>query len=251
MIPLTPLFSRYKDSFFLYAFRHIDRIRTCQSREIAEILATELTYLYSIACVITYKDEQANEIEQLKNWALELPSTFDLQQMQVLFIEKTEELNLRAFQPKKYSYSFTTIWDTIHFLAIVVDDMIDSRDKLTYEIVTANLQQMKTIFYNLFFKLNCAMCREHYLGIKGFLIFSIERIEISLNREKFGEKIIMVDEITIKNSNQNTLMKHGTLYATMVFHNHINDYRYIQRNMMPVKHFERMTWAEYKKSLHM
>lgn len=247
---LTPLFSRYKDSFLLYAFRHIDTIRVCKSKQLAKILASEMTYLYNIACIITYKDVQENEIEELKKWVLELPDTFDLQQMQILFIAKTEELNLRAFQPRDYNYSFTTVWDTIHFLCLIIDDMVNEKDSLDYKTITTNLLQMKAIFYNLFLQLECALCRDHYITVKGYIIFHIERIEVCLNREQYGEKIVFVDEITTRNETNNVLMRYGMLHASMVFHNHINEYKYIQKKIQPpLSGNNKMKWNEYKNLL--
>jgi Baculovirus P33 len=251
MIPQSALFAQYKDSFFLYTFRHLDRIRSSKSKQLAQILGTELAYLYEIACLVTYKDIQTEEIGKLKEWALNLSHDFDIEQMKLLFNEKMQELNLRSTQPKNYSYTFRTIWDTIHFLALLIDDMVVNRAKMKYEFLSNQLHQMKTLFYNLFFKLDCAMCRDHYMSVKGFLIQSIERIELCLNRERFGETITMVTEIVIDNVNDNTLMKHGMLYASMVFHNHINDYRWIQRNMKPPINFEKMKWTTYKAMLEL
>jgi Baculovirus P33 len=249
MIPQTPLFLQYKDSFFLYAFRHLDRLRSCKSRQLANILATELTYLYNIACLVTYKDVQIEEIEQLKEWALTLSPELDLEQIKILFKEKMQELNLRGTQPKNYTYTFSTIWDTIHFLSLIIDDMTRTRKNMNFDFLTTQLRHMKTLFYNLFFKLDCAMCRDHYLTVKGYLIQEIERIEICLNRERFGEILTYVDEITVDNKNLNVLMKHGMLYTSMVFHNHINDYRWVQRNMKPIDSYERMEWLKLKNSL--
>lgn len=249
MIPLTPLLAEYKDSFFLFTFRHLDRMRMLKSKHLASILATELTYLYNIACIITYKEIQELEVEQLKEWALTLDDKFDLEHMKIVFHHKMQELNLRAFEPKNYSYTFTTIWNVIHFLALFTDDMILNRQNLQYEFIVNHLRQLKAIYYNLFFKLDCAMCRDHYLNVKGFLIAAIERIEIWLNRERFGEEVKMVDAVLTADAAPNVLMKYGTLYTSMVFHNHINEYRWIQRNMKPPSNSQRMHWDEYKKLL--
>ncbi|AWW14437.1 p33 [Hyposidra talaca nucleopolyhedrovirus] len=224
-------------------------MRTLKSKHLAKILATELTYLYNIACIITYKEVQEIEIEQLKDWVMTLDNTFDIEQMKLVFNDKMVSLNLRAFVPNNYTYSFKTIWDVIHFLALIIDDMVHSRQMLSYDFIVNHLRQMKAIYYNLFFKLDCAMCRDHYLNVKGFIILHIERIEICLNRERFGEPIVMVDEISTEDTTKNALMKYGVLYATMVFHNHINEYRWIQRNMKPPADMFKMTWSEYKKQL--
>ncbi|AIU41315.1 p33 [Sucra jujuba nucleopolyhedrovirus] len=251
MIPMTPLFLQYKDSFFLFTFRHLNRMRTLKSKHLANILATELTYLYNIACIITYKEVQETEIEELKQWVLSLDSDFDLEQMKIEFNDKMVSLNLRAFVPNNYTYTFKTIWDVIHFLAMLIDDMINCRQKLSYEFIVNHLRQMKAIYYNLFIKLDCALCRDHYLNVKGFIIAHIERLEICLNRERFGEPIVMVDEINTQNVNKNVLMRYGVLYATMLFHNHINEYKWIQRNMKPPADLFKMSWNEYKQFLQL
>ncbi|QHB21742.1 p33 [Artaxa digramma nucleopolyhedrovirus] len=249
MIPITPLFLQYKDSFLLFTFRHLDRMRTLKSKHLAKIMATELTYLYHIACVITYKEVQQPEIEQLKNWILSVDQNLDLEQMKLEFNDKMVELNLRSFLPNSYSYTFTTIWNVIHFLAMLIDDMVHNRQNLSYEFIVNHMRQMKAIYYNLFFKLDCAMCRDHYLNIRGYLIMPIERVEICLNRERFGEPVVLVDELNVDNTNQNVLMKNGVLYASMVFHNHINEYKWVQRNMKPPADTIKMEWGEYKKML--
>ncbi|AUV65352.1 P33 [Alphabaculovirus myunipunctae] len=251
MISQSALFTQYKDSFFLYAFRHLDRIRASRSKQLAKILGTELTYLYEIACLVAYKDIQSEEIDKLREWAMGLSHDFDVEQMKVLFNEKMQELNLRSTQPKNYSYTFRTLWDTIHFLALLIDDMTVNRDKMKYEFLRNQLHQMKTIFYNLFFKLDCPMCRDHYMTVKGFLIQYIERIELCLNRERFGETITWVDQIDIDNENDNVLMRHGMLYRSMVFHNHINEYRWIQRDMKPPINSVKMSWSTYKSMLEL
>ncbi|AGR56833.1 sulfhydryl oxidase [Hemileuca sp. nucleopolyhedrovirus] len=249
MIPLTPLYYKYIDSFFLYTFRYMNKIRTLESKDLITTLTSELTYLYNIASLIKYKEVQTYEIKQLIDWLTNLDANLDLEQIKLEFNDKIIELNLRAFQPKNYTYTFETIWNVIHFLALIIDDMFENRQNLTYEFVTYHLSQMKAIYYNLFFKLECAMCRDHYLNIKGFLIISIERMEICLNRERFGEHITMVEEIDIQNSTRNTLMRHGVLYSSMVLHNHINEYRWVQRKVKPPVDAFKMEWNQYKKML--
>nr|AJR20368.1 p33 [Lymantria dispar multiple nucleopolyhedrovirus] len=249
MIPLTPLFSEYKNSFFLYAFRHLDRMRSVRSKHLGEILASESTYLYGIASLISYREVQRAEADQLTQWARDSDAALTTEQFRLLFENKLAELNLRAFQPRDYSYSFKTIWDTIHFLALILDDMALNRHRdLAHDSMTANLHAFKTMYYNLFFKLDCAMCRDHYLNVKGFIVLGVERIEIALHRERFGEPVVWTDGPP-DSPLENQLMRYGTLHATVALHNHINDYRWIQRNVKPPAHHERMTWERYKKKL--
>nr|ANS70981.1 protein p33 [Lymantria dispar multiple nucleopolyhedrovirus] len=252
MIPLTPLLAEYKNSYFLYAFRHLDRMRSVKSKHLADILASESTYLYDIASLISYREVQRTEVNRLTQWAKSADAALNLEQFKLLFEEKIVELNLRAFQPRDYSYTFKTIWDVIHFLALIIDDMTLNRQKdISHESMLNNLQAFKTIYYNLFFKLDCAMCRDHYLNVKGYLIMSVERIEIAFNRERAGEAVVWTDESPSSNDSlaENRLMRYGILYATMAFHNHINDYRWVQRNVKPPSNHERMTWTKLRKAL--
>nr|AFS51944.1 DekiORF66 [Dendrolimus kikuchii nucleopolyhedrovirus] len=260
MIPLTPLFSRYKDSYLLYSFRLIDLLRASKSAHLTKLLSLQATYLYHFACLMKYNDTQKHSVQQLIEWAATRPPDMDLQQFRIEFIDKTTELNLRSCQPKIYMYTFTTIWDTIHFFGLVIDDMVQSRDKSSLDFVMQQLKTMKVLFYNIFFILQCAMCRDHYMNVKGFIIYHIELVELALDREKYGNDIVFVDsyqqetanaaDSAAASSSTNVLMKNLMAYVTMVFHNHINDYKWVQRDKKPPVHYERMTWNEYKKILN-
>ncbi|AKN80971.1 P33 [Lonomia obliqua multiple nucleopolyhedrovirus] len=251
MIPLTPLFSRYKDSYLLYSFRLIDLLRASKSTHLTKILSSQATYLYHFACLMKYKDIQKYEVQQLIEWAMSVSPQIDLQQFRIEFIDKTNELNLRSCQPKSFMYTFTTIWDTIHFISLIIDDMVQTRDKSSLDFVMQQLKTMKVLYYNMFFILQCAICRDHYMNVKGYIIYHIECVEIALDKEKFGTPIVFVDEYQHDSSvtGTNVLMKNLMAYVSMIFHNHINDYKWLQRNKAPPSHYERMTWAEYKKLL--
>lgn len=251
MIPLTPLFSRYRDSFFLYAFWSVHLIYNAPNSEFAKLLSKELTYLYHLACLMTYKEKQETEIDELKNWILALPRSYKYEQVKLMAIEKMESLNMRALQPKDYTFKFSTIWDTIHLLSMIIDDMVENRAKTGIEKVQHHLVNIKPVYYNVFFRLNCNTCRDHYITIKGKLLFYIERIEICLNRERSNDPIVMVDEITPLNTTDNVLMKHGMLYTSMVFHNDVNEYRFIQRKIRKPDNYEPMQWSVYKSQLEL
>ncbi|QDL56964.1 P33 [Dione juno nucleopolyhedrovirus] len=263
MIPLTPLFSRYKDSYLLYAFRLIDLLRASKSAHLTKLLSSQATYLYHFACLIKYKDVQKYEVQQLIEWATNASPDIDLQQFRVEFMDKTSELNLRSCQPKSFMYTFTTIWDTIHFLSLIIDDMVLTREKSSLELVAQQLKIMKVLFYNIFFILQCAMCRDHYMNVKGYIIYHIERIELALDKERYGTPINFTNsyceqdaeparqETDSNLSPPNVLMKNLMAYVSMTFHNHINEYKYIQRNQKLPVHQERMTWEQYKKSLNL
>nr|3P0K_A Chain A, sulfhydryl oxidase [Autographa californica nucleopolyhedrovirus] len=257
-IPLTPLFSRYKDSYLLYSFRLIDLLRASKSTHLTKLLSSQATYLYHFACLMKYKDIQKYEVQQLIEWAINASPDMDLQQFRIEFMDKTTELNLRSCQPKSFTYTFTTIWDTMHFLSLIIDDMVYTRDKSSLDFVMQQLKTMKVLFYNVFFILQCAMCRDHYMNVKGFIIYHIELIEIALDKEKYGTDITFVDSYQQETAgadvavvSNNMLMKNLMAYVSMTFHNHINDYKWIQRNKKPPAHYERMTWGEYKKLLNL
>ncbi|AUR45089.1 sulfhydryl oxidase [Spilosoma obliqua nucleopolyhedrosis virus] len=274
MIPLTPLFSRYKDSYLLYAFRLIELLRASKSPHLTKLLSSQATYLYHFACLIKYRDVQKYEVQQLIEWAINASPDLDLQQFRIEFMDKTAELNLRSCQPKSFMYTFTTIWDTIHFLSLIIDDMVLTREKSSLDFVAQQLKTMKVLFYNIFFILNCAMCRDHYMNVKGYIIYHIERIELALDRERYGAPIIftnsycnnMIERECQEEQNatdqvaksatesmvpSNVLMKNLMAYVSMMFHNHINDYKWIQRNQKPPVHQEHMTWDQYKKTLNL
>ncbi|AAQ91695.1 unknown [Choristoneura fumiferana DEF multiple nucleopolyhedrovirus] len=257
MIPVTPLFSRYKDSFLLYSFRLIDLLRASKSAHLTKLLSLQATYLYHFACLMKYKDVQKYEVQQLIEWAANAPPDIDLQQFRIEFMDKTAELNLRSCQPKSFTYTFTTIWDTIHFLSLIIDDMVSTRDKSSSDFVTQQLKTMKVLFYNIFFILQCAVCRDHYMNVKGYIIYHIELIELALDAERHGTPITFTDlyceEAQAVNSAApppNVLMKNLMAYISMTFHNHINDYKWIQRNKKPPAQHERMIWEQYKKLLN-
>lgn len=233
-------------------------MRSSKSTHLTKLLSSQATYLYHFACLMTYKDVQRYEVQQLIEWAINASPDIDLQQFRIEFIDKTTELNLRSCQPKSFTYNFTTIWDTIHFLSIIIDDMIETRDKNSIDLITQQLKTMKILFYNIFFILNCAMCRDHYMNVKGFIIYHIEILEIALDKEKYGNSITFVDtypqenilNVASESNETNVVMKHLMAYVSMCFHNHINDYRWIQRNKKPPIHHEKMSWSEYKKMLN-
>ncbi|AGE89933.1 p33 [Spodoptera littoralis nucleopolyhedrovirus] len=252
MIPITPLFSRYRDSFFLYCFWTVHLVYYSPDPNFSKILSKEFTYLYHLACILTYKDKQDTEIEELKNWLMSLPKrVYKHEQLKIMTVEKMDSLNLRAIQPKDYTFKFSTIWDTIHLLSMIVDDMVENRNggAVSNDLLKHHLVEIKALFYNVFFRLNCSTCRDHYMTTKGQLIFYIERIETCLNRVGDNENIDMVDAILPSNVNEIVLMKHGMLYTSMVFHNHINDYRFVQRKIKNPMNYERKEWNIYKSQL--
>lgn len=265
MIPLTPLFSRYKDSYLLYSFRLLDLLRASKSTHLTKLLSSQATYLYHFACLIKYKDVHKYEVQQLIEWATNASPDIDLQQFRIEFMDKTAELNLRSCQPKSFTYSFTTIWDTIHFLCLIIDDMVVTRERSSLDLVTQQLKIMKVLFYNIFFILHCAMCRDHYMNVKGYIIYHIERLELALDKERYGTPITFTEEKgeeggeqrnlesvnKIGGESSNVLMKNLMTYIGMTFHNHINEYKWIQRNQKPPPHQELVTWDQYKKSLNL
>lgn len=262
MIPLTPLFSRYKDSYLLYSFRLLYMLCASKSAHLRKLLTIQVTYLYHFACLMKYKDIQKYEVQQLIEWALNMSPEVELQNFRIEFIDKTNELNLRSCQPKSFMYTFTTIWDTIHFLCLIADDMVYTRERSSLDLIAQQLKTIKVLFYNMFFVLQCAMCRDHYMNIKGYMIYHLELMEIALDKERYGDPIVFVDTYqqgttiteaataTTTTTTTNTLMTNLMVYVSMLFHNHVNDYKWLQRNIKPPIHYERMTWSEYKKLLN-
>ncbi|AKR17373.1 P33 [Urbanus proteus nucleopolyhedrovirus] len=255
MLPYSPLFARYKNSFLLCIFRYFERIRSINNKyeQFAKTLATELAYLYDIACFVTYKSVLRQEREQIIDWMLSLShDEIDIEALKSMYEQKLQELNLRALIPNNYTYTYTTIWDFIHFLSILIDDLVEQHNTLDYAIIVNHLLQIKIIFFNLFLKLDCSMCREHYMKTKGYLICAIEHIELCLHRNKYDNKLILTNDLVLHThteNDNNLLMKHYMLYMSMNFHNHVNSYRWIQRDIKPPADYKIMKWNEYKNSL--
>lgn len=204
--------------------------------------------------MIKYKYIQTYEVQQLIEWAVRISPQTSLSQFRIEFIDKTNELNLRSCQPKSFNFTFTTIWDTIHFLSLIIDDMVQVRDGNSNEFVIEQLNTMQVLFYNMFFMLDCPVCRDHYVKTMGFLMLPIESIIKALNYEKKGKEIVFVDFNYVENENnenisknpKNVLKKNLMIHTSMDYHNHVNDYKWIQRNMDPPVQHKPMLWDDYK-----
>jgi len=251
MIPISPLFNRYKDSYLLFLFRFLDLTRVSLSKDLSNILYHEVIYMYQIGSLVVYKTVKERDLDELFDWFRNLSSEKSLENVKSMYEEKMNILNLKEMCPYNYTFTFTTIWDTIHFLCIIVDDLVMSRNKYTFDFVKHNLQNIKSIFFNMFIILMCPVCANHYLQVKGFLISELEHIEISLYRESQGEPIIFQEEETRSISTKNVLLTNHMLYKSMVFHNRVNGYRPIQRNYDKLNNFKRMDWNRYKNELNM
>ncbi|UZE89739.1 P33/sulfhydryloxidase [Parapoynx stagnalis nucleopolyhedrovirus] len=256
MITRTPLFSRYEDSFLLYSFQTLNLLRSLKSSHLTKLLSSQATYLYHFACLTKYKYIQKYEVQQLIEWAVGTSPQTSPSQFHIEFIDKTNVLNLRSCQPKSSNFTFTTIWDTIHFLSLIIDDMVQTRKDNNIEIIIDQLQSMKALFYNVFLMLNCSVCRDHYMITKGVLILPIELIIKALNKEKNGLEITFVDYNYVENENidsatigKNILKKNLMIRTSMDYHNHINDFKWIQQNTKPPTHYKPMLWEEYKMQL--
>jgi hypothetical protein len=187
-------------------------------------------------------------VQQLIEWAASLSPQMSFSQFRIEFIDKTNELNLRSCQPKSFNYTFTTIWDTIHFFSLIIDDMVQMREGNGTELIIEQLKTMEVLFYNIFFMLDCPVCRDHYVKTMGYLILPIELIIKALNYEKEGKEIVFVDSIdNYDNENDKNLLKKNLMIcSSMDYHNHINDFKWFQRKMKIPLQYKRMSWNEYK-----
>lgn len=248
MLVETPTLIRYKGSFALFIFRILDMARVAPAKELQGVLIKEVKFLYHLACVTVYDDPQEAKVAKLADWAADLGKDIKLDVFKDMYIEMIKTLNLELLQPPQFVFSFTTIWDSIHYLCLLGDEMVAERDKLEYDSLKTHMKNLKWVFYNVFIILFCPMCARHFLTIDTFP-YEIEKIEVALYREKMGEPLLLVQEITRNMATKNVLHTHHLLYASMMFHNHVNGYRPIQQSNDELNRFQRMDWAIYKNLL--
>nr|QNN89527.1 ORF78 [Pieris brassicae granulovirus] len=61
-----------------------------------------------------------------------------------------------------------------------------------------------------------------------------------------GEPLQLVEEITRNQIHKNILYKNNLLYKSMMFHNHVNNYRPIQHKQDELNKYQRMDWSLLK-----
>lgn len=226
----------------------LDMIRVAPADKLKNLLYAEVKFLYSLNCLLVYKETRSTEIEALLQWTHSLNEDLKLEEVKDMYINKLQELKLSQLDPQKYLFSFTTIWDAIHLLAYLGDEMVLKREQLENEVVMLYFKNLKWVFYNVFIILFCPKCARHYLTVDVFP-YEIERIEVALYREKLGEPLILVNEETRIMATKNYLLTNHLLYKSMQFHNHVNSYRPIQSNAPDMNDFQRMEWSVYKTML--
>ncbi|APO13964.1 P33 [Plodia interpunctella granulovirus] len=241
----TLTIGRYKNSFALFVYRLLDMTRMAPSPELKTVLVKEVKFLYSLICLIMYDDNKSDKMEDLIEWASNLDSDIKLAEFQEKYVEKLKSLDLDNLEPQKYSFSFGTIWDSIHFMCLIADDIIHNRDSYEYEHVSSCIKNLKWVFYNIFIVLFCPVCARHYLTVDSFP-YELERVEVALYREKMGEPLVLTQEINRNQGHKNVLFKHHLTYKSMLFHNHVNNYRPIQHKKDELNKFQRMEWTLYK-----
>lgn len=260
MLTVTPIVSRYIESFSLFVYRMLDLTRMAPMEELKSTLTNEVIFLYNcLYTIITNNnsDNYANKninatIDSLVNWAALLGSDIPINTFQDMYIEKLTQLNVaQEFTPNnnKFVFSFTTIWDSIHLMCLIADDIVSNRHMHTYDAVMTCLTNFKWIFYNMFIILFCPICAKHFLTVDTFP-YEFERVQVALYREKMGEALQLTDELTRNQSHKNVLLKNHLLYKSMEFHNHVNNYRPIQYNNDEFNMFQRMNWTMYKSLLN-
>ncbi|ABQ52026.1 hypothetical protein SlGVgp083 [Spodoptera litura granulovirus] len=245
MITDTQLMTRYVNSFLILSFRMLDLTRVAPVVEIKSILIKETKFLYTICCLLIYGNAKVSQCEALVEWGAYQDPDANLDVVQKMYMEKLSLLGLGELNVNKYTFSFTTIWDSMHLLCHLGDSIVQQRHSLSYEQVSLFIKNLKWIFYNIFIILFCPRCAKHYITVNT-LTYEIERVELALYREKMGEPIIMVNEETRSMAVKNTLLTNHLLYQSMKFHNHINGYRPIQTGNDELNKFQRMDWNAYR-----
>ncbi|ACZ63564.1 PrGVORF78 [Pieris rapae granulovirus Wuhan] len=245
MLVETQTVLKYKQSFALFVYRMLDMTRMAPSPELKQVLKNEVHFLYDLLCLIIYNDNKEESINVLIDWASVVGSDIKLDVFKDMYIEKLTQLNLQEFAPAKFLFSFTTIWDSIHLMCLIADDIIINRHIYEKETVMSCISNFKWIFYNIFIILFCPICAKHYLTVDTFP-YEFERVEVALYREKMGEPLQLVEEITRNQIHKNILYKNNLLYKSMIFHNHVNNYRPIQHKQDELNNYQRMDWSLLK-----
>ncbi|UYE99127.1 MAG: p33 [Betabaculovirus sp.] len=248
MLVETQTVARYKQSFLLFIYRLLDMTRVAPSSELRQVIQNEVIYLYELACLLVYNKGNENKsvsIKMLVQWAGELRSDIEITAFNDMYSQQLTQYNLEEMLPKNFVFTFTVIWDSIHLMCMMADDIIANRHIYDTDIVTRCIRNLKWILYNVFIVLFCPICAKHYLTVNTFP-YEFERIEIALYREKMGEPLQLVDDILQTQIHKNILYKHHLVYNSMVFHNHVNSYRPIQHKRDELNKFQRMEWVLYK-----
>jgi Baculoviridae FAD-linked sulfhydryl oxidase len=248
MINETPTVLKYKNSYLIYIFRMLDMARMAPADKLQEIITDEVKFLYHLICVVVYASKREESVTLLVDWCIALGSDLKLDALADMYVVKLNELNLQALNPGKYTLSFATIWDSIHYLCLLGDALVVHRNEFDSVIVAGIIKNLKNVFYNIFIILFCPICAKHYLTVNIFP-YEFEKIEVALYRESKGDPIIMVNEENKITSSKNVLVHNNLIYKSMVFHNHVNNYRPIQHNNESLNNFERMDWSTYKLQL--
>lgn len=245
MIVETPTVKKYKQSFVLFLFRMLDLIRMAPTVKLQEVLKKEVIFLYDIYCLLIDKQNYESEVNYLILWASTLGVDIKLDVFKDMYSTQLNNMDLQDLVPQSFLFSFTTIWDSIHLMSMVTDNIIYNRTNYTIDKVMDCVKNIKWFFYNIFIILFCPLCARHYLTVNNFP-YEVERIEVALYREKQGEPLQFVEELNCNQNNKNVLLKHHLLYKSMEFHNHVNNYRPIQHGNNELNNFQRMSWSIYK-----
>nr|AJA91719.1 P33 [Adoxophyes orana granulovirus] len=244
----TQTFIKYKQSYALFVYRFLDLARMAPSENLKNVISKQVQFLYELQCLLIYNKSYAEQVTILIQWASHLGADIKLETFQNMYLSKLEQLDLQKLSPAHYTFTFTVIWDSIHLMCLVSDNIISNRQSFSLDNVMLYMSNIKWVFYNMFLILFCPICAKHYLTVNIFA-YEFEKIETALYREIMGESIIESEEILKTQSHKNVIMKNGLLYASMVFHNHVNNYRPIQHKNKNLNNYQRMSWTILKSLL--
>nr|QGY99454.1 P33 [Cydia pomonella granulovirus]QGZ00022.1 P33 [Cydia pomonella granulovirus] len=245
MLVETQTVLRYKQSFCLFVYRLLDMCRMAPTPELQKSLRKQVLFLYNVLCLMVYNEDYSGNVSHLVDWASSVGSDIKLDAFKDMYVAKLVELKLHELQPAKFVFSFSTIWDSLHLMCLVGDDVVHNRQLFDAQAVLACIKNMKWVFYNVFIVLFCPICAKHYLTVDTFP-FEFERVEVALYREQRGEPLQFVEEMNRNQIHKNVLYRNHLLYNSMVFHNHVNSYRPIQHDREELNNFQRMEWSILK-----
>nr|ANY57595.1 PlxyGVORF76 protein [Plutella xylostella granulovirus] len=244
----TPTYIRYKNSFKLFIFRMLDMTRMAPAAELQSVICEEVKFLYHLICILEFQDNKNTQIDALISWCVNLGTDIKLDIVKDMYMEKLKQLNLQDLDPVKYNFSFPVIWDSIHYMCLLADEIVLYRKNYDIDLVIKTIDNFKWVFYNVFIILFCPTCSRHYLTVDNFP-YEFEKVQVALYKEKMGEELILVEEETRNMSIKNYLLTNQLLYKSMLFHNHVTNYKPIQHKNDELLNLPKMEWSIYKKLL--
>ncbi|ABC74882.1 hypothetical protein [Neodiprion abietis nucleopolyhedrovirus] len=222
---------------------------------VVDIMKSEVAYYLQLWASISHQNISKEFMSELLV-ALKSNKNFD-----TTYADMLERFNVVNLQPVDEKPHIRRYWDLIHLIAHVIDELIDKRNMQKFDVLSKRIQNLTMLISNIYYKLGCAMCVEHWFRIQGYLIQAIERLNISRLLERDGVAVYTVN-LEEDDGTEHTIPKHFCLYRSFQIHNHVNNYRAYQddqrkghttanviQKTKQLQLYRPIRWLDYKKLL--